>query len=482
MDASLKPLLEELYAADPTLRRHEADVIALIEQMRVSQPKGQPDADFIKRLRVSVLERIATPAPRPIWTKLVMWAAPVAAVALVAFLVRPSPKSNNQIQSGHGVTIATVGDAAFGTLGLTATKSTTASGREAAVAPTANGAGVATDTQSSSMIAQPSFVATVFTPPSTYSLPSLPVLRRDAALDGMTGLLSTMSLSQIQLSSFTNVQLDYVTLSEQKEHGYTITIDRKNGQISLYKNYSGDVIAVKEMATNSPSNSTPMPADGAIITTANQFLGDHGISRQGLAEPIVRKDWQMYKLMIDSASSSAYSPSDVTVVYPWVLGGVPVVDDGGQPYGLMVVVHLADMTVTSVSNIVPLSFTSSNYDLVTATSQLADVIKRGGVYGYVPDTAATTNSVQLGAPTAVYTVSRYQLNSDDADVLVPALSFPVPDDKVSVAGRSFVIVPVVKQLLELNQKSYPYAMPATSSGSATTPTDLVVPETAPVNK
>lgn len=449
MDNNIRALLNELYADDPALRAREAELVSLITALRSTKPTQPIDAKFKEQLRAALLVKATAPRPTTSWSRMLMWVAPVAAVAVVAVIaVQNIPPNSSPIQPGGGLVVTNAAREAFGELSYSAA--------DAAATRSQAGGGVETTPDDRmTILPAPDYRVTVFSAPESWAIPQLPVLQRSMNLGrGLTNLVNGLELDLVSLAAMKNVQLDYLTLSEQAEDGYSITVDRLSGQINLSKKYSGDM-AVKEIAQGST-----LPADDVIIAAANSFLKKYGIATNDLAAPEIRKDWLAYQV----AETRIYTPNQVTVIYPWIINGVPVVDESGWAYGLNVAVNVGDMTISSVNNIVPLRFSSSDYETVTNRDDLLPLIQRGGnsYVGGIPAPEVVT--VALEQPTPVYLVFRSYRETTPVEYLAPALKFPVPAESIATAGRIAVVVPVVKDLLETG----------TDAGSVSTPANPAV--------
>lgn len=433
MDNNIRELLNELYADDPSLRAREAELVTLIMTLRSAKPSQPIDAKFKAQLRAALL--VKSTAPRSTmtpWVRALTWTAPIAAVAVVAVIVAQNvPTTKTPQTDGTKLVITNESRDAFGKLAFTTAESTSR--------PQSGGGVETAPDDKMTIMPAPDYRVTVFSAPDDWTIPQLPVLRRSMELGrGLTSILDGLDLDLVSLTAMKNVQLDYLTLSEQAEDGYSITVDRLSGQLSLSKKYSRDM-TVKELAPGAP-----LPADDVIITAANTFLKKYGIATNDLAAPEIRKDWLTYQ----TAETQIYTPNQVTVIYPWIINGTPVVDETGWAYGLNVAVNVGDMTISSVSNIVPLRFSSSNYEMVTDRNDLVPLIQRGG-NSYVGGTPAPeVVTVALEQPTPVYLLYRSYRETTVTEYLSPALKFPVPSESITTAGRIAVVVPVVKDLLE----------------------------------
>lgn len=448
MDNRLHQLLNELYELDPALRSRESDLIAIISAMLKAAPTVEIDPAFRTRLRQTIDDRIRqTSTKRASWPWFTprAWLLAVPAAAAVALVFWPSPQTTPS-STDRGPTIVTRGEEAFGNF---------STGQSAAIGSIRNqaGGGVALDT---SRIAPEVIAGTRYEYTFAGEVPkvTLPVLRRQSGLptNALAGLMGSGLTDLLDLQSFSGLTPQQITINEAGDTGYSLTLDFQNGWISVSKLASGQ--AEKPVTITAPSvRETPkkidVPSDQEVVEITDAWLKKYGINRQSFGEPIVRKDWMQWLATADAATRESYVPSDLTVVYPWVVNTIPVVDESGQPYGLTVNVSVATRTVTYLSNLAPLRFESSTYKLTTDLDAIRAILKRGGLYSYQPaaDSGITTAVTEVGTPSIAYTINRYQLEQGPVDYLVPALIFPVPSGTAS-GQPSAIVIPVVQQLID----------------------------------
>lgn len=310
-------------------------------------------------------------------------------------------------------------------------------------------------------------ISTVYVlPDDPITIPSRAVLKRDAtsASAALTQTLRGSSFAGLSLSAFSDLEIDTLTASEQRDGGYTINIEPRTGTVSLFRNFGfgGEPVPLKGYAEERAALLAPddpgltvadLPSDETLIGAANGFLDRYGIDRAAYGAPVVRKDWLAYTtgaaregIAEDTALPVA---SEVAVVYPLVVQDAPVYDESGLTYGMNVNVAVPDLTVSGIWNLAPLSFQASDYDLVSDEAAVRAAVERGGLYGSGSVEGATrTVTVTLGAPTDGYLASRWQIGDGSSEYLIPTLFFPVvsvSDDTVYVPTT--IIVPLVPDIL-----------------------------------
>lgn len=350
-----------------------------------------------------------------------------------------------------------------------------------AASPTANGTVSSTVGSAEKDIVAPSMTAVTLTyTGGVFEVPMLPVLRRDVLTsrsflsDSLSGLLKYLSLS-----TFKKLQVDSLALTEQGSDGYSIAIDVQRGVTSLYRQSTDTIMKVPARPlTGTGVALTP----GEAISIAHTFLTAHGISTEHLDAPIVQDMYSGITPMMISTDLLPFN-SSVSVTFPWIIDGIRVVDQGGNPYGLQVSVDAATRQVSGASNIVDLRFTGSDYQLLSDVDAIIAAAQRGMYYPLVTSEGETAATVQLAKPTPVYMISSYQLSNDGADYLVPALWFPFtnipPDAALYQQGE---VIPLLSALLAPpetvpagNAQSGDGSAGTTSSGSAVDSTTVAPP-------
>lgn len=447
MDKRIQSLLEEIYTIDPSLRSRQPELLQLLDRLIKAEPTAQLDPVFRAKLRQRILERMNNaPATAGFWTWFFgrPWAAalPVAAAAVIAIAVWPL---SSPVSTDPQPAIVSRGAEAFGQL---------TAGQLVAVGASRSQSGGGSEDATTLSIAPERFSGTRYEYRFAGNVPGvdLPVLRRLAGLTSasLSGLTSPGLSNLINLDAFEKLEPQQLTLKENRATGYSVTLDFQNGVISMAQGWSE--LAVKETTLPPTSGSTDaVPSDQELIGLARDFLDRYGIARAGYGEPIVRKDWMLWLAAGTEAERSMIAPSEVTVVYPWRINGRTVYDESGYPYGLQVNISLATKSVTYLGNLSPQRYEASAYEIVTDAKPILEVASRGGLYAYQPpaEPGVTTVQLDLGQPVIAYMLSRYQLDQQPVDYLVPALVFPVGNPPAGqTRPTENVVVPLVQQLID----------------------------------
>ncbi len=447
---NLESLLNELYVADPSLQKHDAQLRTLLSSIIAAKPDVKMDEAFRLQLR-AMLQAEPTQPTRAWWWKPVLVGVPAAAIVTIAVVLSKTP--GPVAVSQQGVNITSAQREAFGQF-YAGTASSPMSGTADTSSGTANPL-VSTDREK--MIAAPDRMFTQFryTYDGAITIPDLAVLKRNKTLNAST---TVPSVDIVKLSTFSVLEPAQVTWTDTSNKGYAISLDFKEGMVSISRNYSDIMLASTKESVSSPSLLTTEQSDKDLLDIATKFLRAHGISTKGYGQPEVRRDYLMYA---SDVSMSGY-PTDYTIVYPWTVNNRPVYDESGYHYGLTVSVNAVEKKVTGVYNLTSLQFTSSKYQLTNNEQSIRDFMQRGSMY-YNAAAEGVTKDIALGTPDVGYVISRYQLNNKSDEFLVPALIFPISDAAARrETGRAAIVVPLLDQLLKAPE------VPTTSSGGIPT--------------
>lgn len=478
-------LVNDLLAADPTLREKEPALRRSIEKLLASRPDVPHDEKFIAALRADLMKEFsaqrAAPAKEGVSAVLAKpWfllpAGVLAAMLAIAVVTVPGlkPAQENRVPvvfeaaPQEGVRVSAVGERGFGDL------LSLASG-EQAIPPTrglgggggsnnvaAMDAKMEAGTPGASMIMpvpeQPYAFTYVYTgDPLVLAEAKLPVLRRvkgassTGSADAVRGLLPKLA----DFSRLDNLKLQSVSAYEDKEYGMSVYADLWDESVSLsqyYARWPHPEQACRDQACYEALRvrETDLPTDSEAIAAADAFLASYGISKDGYGSAEVRTDWRRwYDAM--PVKSDYWFPEAISVVYPMMANGTKVVDEGGSAYGLTVNVNVRADRADGAWNLYTRNYESADYDAETDPAAILAVAKRGGVYGWVPEEGSGTRviEVRLGTPTRVL-MRTWQYGSDSLgrELLVPALRFPVLDATTEVGvTQEAIVIPLVKEML-----------------------------------
>lgn len=299
-------------------------------------------------------------------------------------------------------------------------------------------------------------------------------------------IVNALSFGLIDLNTLKNIKIQNFAFVEDRDYGYAVNVDLQYGVVNIYQNWERwpqqPTYACSDVGNCvNPSQLKPedMPSNEETIAIANDFLNEYAISKEGYASPRVA-DQSNWRILYEQASadqkSSIYIPDQVQVVYPLMLEGKEVYDEGGSVYGLSVMVDVRTKRVSNASELTSKQFERSDYKGETDDKRIIGIAENGGFRNslYI-DPNSRKVELKLGAPTVemvkiYYSSDNYRTNSD---LYMPAMVFPIENWKEAGYWRKNVIVPLVKSILDTDVQSQPQPMPvdlpeSNVQGAATT--------------
>ncbi len=272
----------------------------------------------------------------------------------------------------------------------------------------------------------------------------------------LNSLINRMDLGLIDLSTLANLKVSHLNLYQDKEGGYNIYIDLKNGSISVNKmpeyNLLKDSCAGDRCYDfQEPLSLADVPSDEKIIAASNKFLESLGISTSAYGKPLVQKYWEQYPI---TDSEKQLVSDQVPVIYPLILDGKIVYTENGTVYGLSMSVNIRDLEAVSIYNLSAQSYESSMYPGLTDKEEVIKWAEDGGIQNiYIAD-ENKVKEVGLGTPSVGYMRFINYQNGEFEEFYTPALIFPIQDVPEGVnVWRKNVVVPLAKDLLK--SRNYP---------------------------
>ena len=510
-----KMFLKDLYEIDPSLQEHEAELLPMIEQLLKADPGMAPDAEFVAALQVSLREHAATlssgnGAHSSLWNNL-LYTLGGMATATAAFVIAFAswqgalPEAKNLAGMPPAAPAAAplfayevqeAGPEAFGSLDQVAAEPTAASrnqsgggggmGGMAAVSNPAVG-------MDAKMIAPwpmtqykyvyegdlPTLQSQVDVYKGAKSTTKLP----------LAGVMGSFNLGTIDLGSFSNMNVQSMNFYQDTPFGYQIYVDLQNAQVSINAQWDqwpmgqckDDACYAREQVKIGD-----VLSDERLVEIASSFLTQHGIDLSHYGEGIADQMWRTdYERQTDK--TMAYIPDTQRVVFPLVIDGETVYDQGGQPYGLSVGVNVKHEKVSDVYGMGDRTYKKSSYAGVTDSAAIKKFLENVDNYGYpMPflredgsKAEPTTATVTLGEPTISYVTYYDYTTGANTELLVPALVFPVK----SIAGdntyfyRQNVVVPLAEQMFAEQNLNRP--MPIEDGPAIMPAVEVPAPDSAP---
>lgn len=270
----------------------------------------------------------------------------------------------------------------------------------------------------------------------------------------LNSFLSRFDAGLFNISKFGSASLDYVTASEQRDFGYTLSLDLKQGMVSISENWekwqTPDRRCMDEACYQQYRiTADQIPSDEAAINIANAFLDEYGIDRSAYGAPVIQNMWRvMYEAAADK--SSVYLPDSVSVIYPSKIGDNEVYDQGGQKSGMYVTINVRVNKVSYLGELSAQRYEGSAYGTEKDTARLLKVAEAGGQYGYMPfytEPNVETVELELGKPSTGYVRMWQNLNGVGRELYVPSLIFPVLNPPAEYYVKN-VTVPLIKEILD----------------------------------
>ncbi len=500
MENFYQAILTELYQLDPGLKKYEKQLITIMEELIKSKPDVSLDESFRQELKTQLLSKAADMKTNKKINYKYMFnfsflkfarsfsyvavGVAVMALAISSSFYLTSPKyrvAGTKLALDSQFNLVEVSDGAFGFLqsqntgqsagaqglgaggmgeGTVAVRSevapetVTSEGDTAVkIEPGYGGGGM--------IMPAPTYFSYVYKgEPLELTQAKVGVLKRikNSASAGQLGsLLTSVDFGLMNLSRFSNVQMQNLSFVEDREFGYSIYANLYDSSISISENYLKWPNPMSQCQDDAcyrsfQLNINDMPADEEIIRLANEFISNYGIDLSSYGEPIVNNDWRVWYERADN-KQDVYIPDVVSVVYPLILQGDEVYDESGNKTGLYVNISIRHKRATGIWNLFAQNYQKSMYDAETNVDTVLQYAERGGLYSWQWEDAPNRVEVELGTPTISYIrMWNFKPGAPEGDELyIPALIFPILNspDNVDIYKKA-VVVPLAKDLLSAN--------------------------------
>ncbi len=442
---SIEDILSELYAIDPSFKRHEADLRSLVKRLRLAKPDFSIDDAFVRRLRSDILY---SGKPKPvsflirsyfIQTSKNLFRSSAFGMAIALVLLVPIAYTANLYQKNQSVSYkvdnasVSLGEEqeisykpqnAFGVVALTATTSPALQ-----ATPTPNFSSIIASSTMSAIFATSTATTT---PPAyifngsapTLSQPTANVLETDTSSAARSELLANIQNLGFELSDMTSIadandSVGTIEVQESKPFGYIVTMNLNKMTITISKNP-----ASWPDESNLPLTTNLNATD--TINIALIFLKQHNINTLNYGPATLVSE--------NSASSTA------TVLLPLIINHQNVFNTDGSSYGINISVDQKLEKVTAVTGITLQKYTASAYPVETNFTNILNILDASNATTTATTTTATVASTtpELGTPASG--LIHYIVN--DNEFFVPGLIFPV------ASSTELVTVPLLKNTIE----------------------------------
>lgn len=501
MTKKTKRMLAELYAIDASLRQHEKDLIAILEELQKTKPDTKFDRTFAEELREGIYTKIGERESRPppeqtgkinlfSFSFSYMQALGIATASVMLGVTalnfpfsgdgyirerKPDP-TPQQIVMSSDIELIPVGSNAFGQITIEATAQASGKG--------GGGGGVESAASTADMKIMPPYEMTRYEYvydgeldlPQTDMLPVYKRISNGDAGSRLADLISGYDLGLFNAGKLRNLGVQNISLAEDRDMGYMIMIDFINESVNIGTNYltwdnpmnrcwEGDKSPeeAEKCVQRYALSPEDIPAENELIARADAFLNEYGIATSGYAAPYVNQEWRLYyeqavkeqELARSESGDDAmimpapWVPDQIQITYPYLFGDEMVYDASGNPVGLSVMVDVRNNKVAGVYNLTTRTYEQSDYEVETDADEVLELVKKGGIWpNWYGEEAEEVKQVPLGEPTRGLVQHWIYENNTSSEIYVPALFFPVEAE--ATEGGFYprtIVVPLVKDAI-----------------------------------
>jgi hypothetical protein len=506
MEKIIQEILNELFIIDPGLKKYQKELEATMAKMIANKPQDKFDENFRQELKMKLLARAeelekAGSARPSLWKNLVFWwglSLAAATIVLAVILVVPAVQNgwismpefgagNPLANFSKGVRVEETGERAFGDLGgssqgLLGAESDSSSGVTAPIAspqaPSSTsrpalglGGGGGTNAVAPDIKMMPPQYATKYSyiyEGEDFSLPEVSevaVLKRlkSYGSENLNSVLDKISFGLFDPSKLSNVKVQTLSLAEDRDGGYLVDFNPYEGMVSMYENWQRTMPV--DYGSLPRLSQSDVPSDEKLIEAANNFMTRYGIDRGNYGAPKVSQSSKLGYINVPAAD--VWIPDTMTVLYPLLVNGKEAWEQGGySQVGFSVNINIRTMKVTSLYGLQTQNYQSSNYAMETDKERVMRFALQGDLWpqGDYPmeNFEVKKVEVKLGTPEIQYMRYFKYADTENDDLLVPALVFPVVDKGQAdeYYNKEVVVIPLVKEILDAAEANNTITPPA----------------------
>jgi len=270
------------------------------------------------------------------------------------------------------------------------------------------------------------------------------------------------NIDLVDFEAFEKLNIGNLTLLEDRDMGYGISLDLRIPSISIHENHEKwqeyyDICVDGICQEREPITEKDLPTDAQLLKIANNFFDKYGISRENLGNGKVQKYWEQNTYR---GQKPTHFPEILSVQYPFIIQGKPIIDQWGNEQGVNVSINIRLKKVTN-AHFAPISLESSSYP-TNNTQYVRDSIAEGGLQGIEYANPDKTVEVKLKKPEIkLVDIIRYEEKTHNIkdEFYVPALVFPLADkteedERIpSYYSQRPIIVPLIKNIQLKNTPS-----------------------------
>ncbi|MDD3284732.1 MAG: hypothetical protein PHZ07_04015 [Patescibacteria group bacterium] len=453
---NIEKILEDLYIIDPELKNYEFDIKNIVLELLKSKPNIKFDKKFAIKLKNNL-----TSDKREIKNSdinfvqkfvYVFIGATLCTILIIplSYYVMNNKNSNNNFALGFIPHINTLKDKAFGNLSLQQEQVADVARDEVRVVTELGVRGginnVTIPSPATKSMIMPSMDRISYN--YVYNGDDFDI--KDSRMDVFSrnkkfnlvvpDFLNSFDLGLLDLSKFENSMLQNFTIEENIEFGHVVNVNFQEGAVAIFENSKW---------SNLYSNSLKMsdiPSDEDILKIVDDFIKEKNINLDFYSKPYIDNTWKIYQQTDDKGE--IYVPETMSVVYPMILNDKIVYDQGGIASGLIINVNIRYKKVASISNLKLQNYDKSLYDCETDKDKILQFVQNGGINSRQYYQSEESIDLNLDTPEQIYIYYYKYDNEENQELIVPALRFKVKKIDESNFAPQYIIVPLVKELLD----------------------------------
>ena len=474
MKKEIKNILQELYMIDPELKKHEKDLQRIISQLLKSKPDIKIDKRFVQSLKTEILgktkktKNIKSTKINFKWLWNLSYALGGAIIVFVLMfpLIKDNYDASLSPEARKSLSILPLEDeSAFGNIGVTSDNSPT-------VATGLGGGGLnATfSAESVKMIApfETKFNFVYSGEKINIEDTEMPVYKKNnnsTWSQTLSDKIKDFNSGLLNMNKFSDIDVINLSFNEDKDFGYSVYITPQYNTISINSNWyrwpHPEQDCQEEKCFESLRlKESDVPEDSILIEIADKFLKEYNVDMSNYGAGKIISQWRD---VFVADGEDKYVPEIISVIYPLILQGQTVYEQGGTESGITVGIDIRYNKVAHVNNITTLEFSSSKYEIENNFDKILEYAKKGGMnMGYY--NAETNNVIDIELDKPFLSLIQYykRTGNNDEQLFIPAFLFPI---KERAEGMHYmqpnVVVPLIKEWFKDQQSDgqYPGLVP-----------------------
>lgn len=273
-------------------------------------------------------------------------------------------------------------------------------------------------------------------------------------------IIKNIDIGKLDMSKFTNLKMNNISVSEDREFWFDISINFKEWNMYFYKNFEKWPVNCIDMMKLSSSSSyhqnctnykitiSDIPDDTKLLEIVNDFIKQYSIDTKDFGQPVIDNYWKIwYENSTDKANY--YLPDTINVIYPWIIDGNEIYEEFWQKKWLKIWVDVKNLKVNSLNSMEKMQFDVSNYDIDQNFENIIKVAEKWWRYWFTNDSYSDSFKVvnlTLLEPEIKYIDYYTYKDYSSQEYLIPSYVFPV--DKSNIRLDEYVpntvIVPLTK--------------------------------------